>query len=58
MLKINEYRSPGETKSETNGIENQKIPRVENSEKVAIFSGCETKPMREQYTNPDSPHLL
>ena len=38
MFKINEYRSPGETKSETNEIKNQKIPRVENSEKVRINS--------------------
>ena len=58
MFKINEYRSPDETKCETNANQNPKIPRVENSEKVPIKTGCETKPMREQYSSTDSPHLL
>jgi len=58
MFKINDYRSPDETKSETNEIKNQKIPRVGNSEKVAILSDREIKSMREQYSSTDSPHLL
>ena len=38
MFKINEYRSSGETRCETNENENPKIPRVGNSEKVRINS--------------------
>lgn len=58
MFKINEYRSPSESKFETNANQNPKIPRGEKLEKVPIKSGCETKPMREQYSSTDSPHLL
>ena len=36
MFKINEYRSPDESKRETNESESPKNPRVENSEKVPI----------------------
>ena len=58
MFKINDYRSPSESKRETNEIKNPKISRGEKLEKVPIILDRETKSMRQQYTDTDSPHLL
>ena len=58
MFKINEYRSPNETKCETNEMKILKIPRGEKFEKVPVILDCGTKSMQQQYTDTDSPHLL